>query len=143
VFMNVGVCPQSDCLWDELNTEDHIKLFSKIIGLSSMETEANLSFFLENMNLTEYRYRRAKELSGGNRRKLCAAIALIGGPSIILLDEPSSGLDPFARRKLLIALHSFVEYRNSAIIFTSHSMDEAEAICNKIGIRYLMLAKWC
>merc|ERR1711990_379350 len=87
------------------------------------------------MGLTEYADRYAGTYSGGNKRKLSVAIAMIGEPSIVFLDEPSTGMDPVARRFMweVIARLSTEEGRCS-IILTTHSMEEAEALCTRIGI---------
>jgi len=73
-------------------------------------------------------------LSGGNKRKLCVSLALIGGPNIQFCDEPSSGVDAIARRFLWNTLNNSLKLRNSAITLTTHSMVEAENLCHKIGI---------
>jgi ATP-binding cassette subfamily A (ABC1) protein 3 len=87
------------------------------------------------MNLTEFKDILSKNLSGGNKRKLSVAIALICNPPIILLDEPSTGMDPEARRYMWKIIHDISIYRKkSTIIMTTHSMEEAETLCEKIGI---------
>jgi len=73
-------------------------------------------------------------LSGGNKRKLTVAIALIGGPSIQFFDEPTSGVDPISRRFLWNTIKQGLRINESAVVLTTHSMDEAESLCNKIGI---------
>jgi ATP-binding cassette subfamily A (ABC1) protein 3 len=73
-------------------------------------------------------------LSGGNKRKLCVAIALIGNPQIILLDEPSAGMDPESRRFMWSVVGSIAQKKTSAVVLTTHSMDEAEALSTKMGI---------
>lgn len=81
--------------------------------------------------LKEFADKRCGDYSGGNKRKLCIGIALIGNPPLILLDEPTSGVDPLARRKIWDALSSIKQNIRSSIILTSHSMEECEALCNK------------
>lgn len=86
--------------------------------------------------MTEYRDKNAGTLSGGNKRKLSVAMALIGNPPVILLDEPSAGMDPEARRFMwgVIAKVS-QQQKHSGVIITTHSMEEAEALCTKMGIQ--------
>jgi ATP-binding cassette subfamily A (ABC1) protein 3 len=86
------------------------------------------------MQLTSYVNTKAINLSGGNKRKLCVSIALIGGPDLLFFDEPSSGLDPIAKRFLWNSLKDNLQKKNSSIVLTTHSMEEAETLCNKIGI---------
>lgn len=73
-------------------------------------------------------------LSGGNKRKVCVALALVGNPPIILLDEPSAGMDPEARRFMWSVVGQIAEKKTSAVVLTTHSMDEAEALSTKMGI---------
>ena len=78
---------------------------------------------------------RAENLSGGNKRKLNCAIALIGSPQVILLDEPTTGVDPFAKRLVWRAISQLSTVsQNSTVVLTTHSMEEAEALCPRIGI---------
>lgn len=86
------------------------------------------------MQLQEYMNFRAKTLSGGNKRKLCVTMALIGGSTIQFFDEPSTGVDPIARRFLWNTLTDSLKRRDSSIILTTHSMHEAESLCTKLGI---------
>jgi ATP-binding cassette, subfamily A (ABC1), member 3 len=84
--------------------------------------------------LEDHRHKSAGTLSGGNKRKVCVAIALVGNPPIILLDEPSAGMDPEARRFMWSVVAKIAENKTSAIVLTTHSMDEAEALSTKMGI---------
>jgi ATP-binding cassette, subfamily A (ABC1), member 3 len=76
----------------------------------------------------------SKTLSGGNKRKLCVAIALLGNPSVILLDEPSAGMDPESRRFMWSVVGRIAQKKSSAVVLTTHSMEEAEALSTKMGI---------
>ena len=87
------------------------------------------------MDLSDYIHSQAGQLSGGNKRKLQCAIALIGNPPIVLLDEPSTGVDPQAKRFMWTIISNISTLRKkSTVILTTHSMEEAEALCTKIGI---------
>jgi ATP-binding cassette subfamily A (ABC1) protein 3 len=77
---------------------------------------------------------KAGNLSGGNKRKLCVADALIGGTSITFFDEPSTGVDPIARRFLFQTLKNNVSLRDSAVMMTTHTIEEAELLCDRLGI---------
>jgi ABC-type multidrug transport system ATPase subunit len=87
------------------------------------------------MTLENHRHKTADTLSGGNKRKLSVALAILGNPSVVLLDEPSAGMDPKARRFLWdVILGIKKRSKRSAIVLTTHSMEEAEALSNKMGI---------
>jgi len=87
------------------------------------------------MNLEDHRKKLAGDLSGGNKRKLSVAMATLGNPPIILLDEPSAGMDPEARRFMWQVVANISQRdKNSAVIITTHSMEEAEALSTKMGI---------
>ena len=90
---------------------------------------------ISELDLEPHRNKRAGSLSGGNKRKLSVAMAIIGNPPIILLDEPSAGMDPEARRFMWTVIEKISQRdKNSAVILTSHSMEEAEALSTKMGI---------
>ena len=87
------------------------------------------------MDLSDFTHVNAGELSGGNKRKLQCAIALIGNPPIVLLDEPSTGVDPQAKRFMWTIISNISTLRKqSTVVLTTHSMEEAEALCTKMGI---------
>ncbi|KRX07798.1 P-loop containing nucleoside triphosphate hydrolase [Pseudocohnilembus persalinus] len=134
IYENVGICPQFDCIWESLNVEEHLQLFGRMKGLTGKNLNDSVEYFMQVMQLTDYRTRKSGKLSGGNKRKLCVALALIGGPDMQFCDEPSSGVDPIARRFLWNTLTNSIKLRNSSITITTHSMQEADSLCNKIGI---------
>ncbi|KAL0491421.1 hypothetical protein AKO1_009845 [Acrasis kona] len=125
---NMGVCPQSDRLWDNLTIRDHIKIYCKLRGQSTDQVDRIIGQF----HMDEYADKIVKECSGGMKRKLSVSLAFVGNPQLILLDEPSSGMDPSTRRQLWDHITSLVAGR--AIVLTSHSMEEIDALCNRIGI---------
>lgn len=134
IFQDVGICPQFDCLWDNLSPREHLFLFGRMKGLRGNALRQSVEYFLKTMQLDFFRETKAGNLSGGNKRKLCVADALIGGPDLLFFDEPSTGLDPIARRFLWNTLSQSLKSRNSSIILTTHSMIEAESLCDNIGI---------
>ena len=93
-----------------------------------------VDYFISTMQLSNYVNTKAKNLSGGNKRKLCVSNALIGGPDLLFFDEPSTGLDPIAKRFLWNSLKQNLQKKRSSIVLTTHSMEEAESLCFKIGI---------
>ena len=131
--MLIGYCPQFDCLNDTLSVEEHLKLYGALKGIPREILPKIVEETMQSIDLTKYRKQLAGKLSGGNKRKLSVGIALIGNPTAILLDEPSAGMDPQARKKMWKVLGK-VKQNNAAIIITTHSMEEAEALSDRMAI---------
>ena len=117
-----------------LTVEEHISFFAGLKGLQGNERQHLCDFYISQMQLAEYREVRAGKLSGGNKRKLCVTMALVGNPELVFLDEPSAGVDPIARRYLWNVLHSANQHKMRSIVLTTHSINEAESLCDRIGI---------
>jgi ATP-binding cassette subfamily A (ABC1) protein 3 len=132
--VGVGLCPQHNPLWDDLTTLEHLSVFAMIKGLSPDARQEQIDYFLAAAQLSTYSSVAAQYLSGGTKRKLCAANALIGGPTIQFFDEPTTGLDPLSRRYMWNLIKQGQKDRNAATILTTHSMAEAEGLCDRIGI---------
>ena len=129
---HLGVVTQNNSLWDRLSVEAHLKLFARLRGVPEDLVNQVVDGTIDQLELTPHRHKLSMRLSGGMKRKLCVAIALIGDPEVVLLDEPSAGLDPVSRRNLWSVILRTMSHR--AVILTTHSMDEAEALCKRIGI---------
>lgn len=125
----LGVCPQFDAM-DRLTVTEHLQFYSRIRGVE--HPTHNVDAVMQAVGLTQYANRMAEKLSGGNKRKLSLGIALMGNPAVLLLDEPSSGMDAASKRVMWRTLASVVPGRS--IILTSHSMEEADALANRAGI---------
>ena len=131
----IGYCPQYDAIFDYLTVYENLKFYGLIKGAKKEKLSLIIKSLIDLMNLKEFTNIKSGNLSGGNKRKLSVAIALICNPPIILLDEPSTGMDPEARRYMWKVIHNISIYRKkSTIIMTTHSMEEAETLCKKIGI---------
>ena len=131
----IGFCPQFDALFELLTAREHLQLYSRIKGIKECDIESVVNAKIREMGLTEYADRYAGTFSGGNKRKLSVAIAMIGEPSIVFLDEPSTGMDPVARRFMWDVISDIVTKREKcSVILTTHSMEECEALCTRIGI---------
>merc|ERR1719247_2722343 len=131
----IGYCPQHNPLIGILTVREHIEMFGQIKGLSGKELENARDLWVEAMDLKSHQWKLAGNLSGGNKRKLCVAIAMIGDPEVILLDEPSAGMDPEARRFMWNVIAEIANTRKQAtVVLTTHSMEECEALCNRITI---------
>ncbi|KAK8097945.1 ABC transporter [Apiospora kogelbergensis] len=126
---NLGVCPQFDAI-DSMTVLEHLRFYANIRGIP--DVKHNVRNVLRAVGLEAFATRMAHDLSGGNKRKLSLGIALMGNPSVVLLDEPSSGLDAAAKRIMWRTLASIVPGRS--ILLTTHSMEEADALANRAGI---------
>jgi ATP-binding cassette subfamily A (ABC1) protein 1 len=134
-FALIGYCPQCDALLDLLTTREHLELFARIKGVPESVVDALVMEKLRQLDLTSLEHKLAGTLSGGNKRKLSVAVSLIGSPPIVFLDEPSTGMDPVARRFMWDVIASVsTGRRDCSIILTTHSMEECEALCTRIGI---------
>ena len=130
LYQNIGLCQQEDILFSYLTVQEHLQYMMELKGSKSDEQQINL--FINGIDLVTKKDTMCKNLSGGEKRKLCIAIALIGNSKLVLLDEPTSGMDVIAKRKLWNFLKEFKN--DKIIILTTHSLDEAEYLGDRIGI---------
>jgi ATP-binding cassette subfamily A (ABC1) protein 3 len=128
----LGYCPQWDALIENMTAREHLELYARIKGVPELALPATVKASLEAMDLTQFANKLAQRLSGGNKRKLSVAIALIGSPPILFLDEPSTGMDPVAKRFMWSVIARVA--KAASIVLTTHSMEEVEALCTRIGI---------
>lgn len=128
-----GVCPQHDILFDQLTPKEHLYFFAAIRGIPEENIESEVKKTLKDCDLFESAGdTRVKNLSGGQKRKLSVGIAIIGDPKIIILDEPTAGVDPYSRR----ALWSILQHRKhgKVILLTTHFMDEADILADRKAV---------
>ncbi|KAL3640608.1 ATP-binding cassette sub- A member 2 [Castilleja foliolosa] len=128
----IGVCPQFDILWDALSGQEHLYLFASIKGLNPSSIKSVADKLLAEVKLTDDAKVRSCSYSGGMKRRLSVAIALIGEPKLLILDEPTTGMDPITRRHVWDVIENAKKGR--AIILTTHSMEEADILSDRIGI---------
>ncbi|XP_052462835.1 uncharacterized protein abca12 isoform X11 [Carassius gibelio] len=131
--INIGYCPQVDALDDLLTGEEHLYFYARIRGISKREIDRVVNYLLKKLELDYHRHNTSESYSCGTRRKLSTALALIGNPQILLLDEPSSGMDPRSKRHLWKIISEQVMGK-CAVVLTSHSMEECEALCTRLAI---------
>lgn len=127
----LGYCPQHNLLFNDLTVQEHLEFFSK---LKRNYDQAEIDSMLELINLADKKNAKSSTLSGGMKRKLSVAIAFIGGSKIVILDEPSSGMDPQARHSTWSLLQKFKKERSVTILLTTHFMDEADFLGDRIAI---------
>lgn len=128
----MGVCPQHDVLFDLLNAREHLDIFYDFKGGDPARKTQEIDSLIHDAGLSIDQRKNSHTLSGGNKRKLSVCIALCGNSRLILLDEPTAGMDLGARRNLWDMLKSYKKDR--IIILTTHYMDEADVLGDRIGI---------
>ncbi|XP_035141704.3 phospholipid-transporting ATPase ABCA7 isoform X2 [Callithrix jacchus] len=131
--LSMGYCPQSDAIFELLTGREHLELFARLRGVPEAQVARTAGLGLARLGLSWYADRPAGTYSGGNKRKLATAVALVGDPAVVFLDEPTTGMDPSARRFLWNSLLAVVREGRS-VILTSHSMEECEALCSRLAI---------
>eukprot|EP00897_Mesotaenium_endlicherianum_P001456 jgi/Mesen1/1338/ME000013S00825 len=134
VQRQIGYCPQFDPLLDLMTAREHLRLFARLKGVDEEEVEDAVQDVISAVGLEAHADRCAGTYSGGNKRKLSLAIALVGDAAVVLLDEPSSGMDPVARRAMWQIITRVASERGASIVLTTHSMEECEALCSRVGL---------
>lgn len=133
VRQRMGYCPQFDALLDHMTGREMLVMYARLRGIPERLIDACVENTLRGLLLEPHANKLVKTYSGGNKRKLSTGIALIGEPAVIFLDEPSTGMDPVARRLLWDTVARARE-SGKAIVITSHSMEECEALCTRLAI---------
>ncbi|XP_076548743.1 lipid droplet defective isoform X1 [Osmia lignaria lignaria] len=127
----VGYCPQSDALDGFLSPHQCLTIHGEVCGLSNVPKVVEST--LKRLDLLKYAHKRVNNLSGGNKRKLCTALSVMSPLPVILMDEPTSGMDP-ATKELVAKTITRMTKNQSCVILTSHSVAECENLCNRVGI---------
>ncbi|KMZ10903.1 phospholipid-transporting ATPase ABCA3 isoform X1 [Drosophila simulans] len=130
--MSLGICPQHNVLFDEMSVSNHIRFFSRMKGLRGKAVEQEVAKYLKMIELEDKANVASSKLSGGMKRKLSVCCALCGDTKVVLCDEPSSGMDPSARRQLWDLLQQ--EKVGRTLLLTTHFMDEADVLGDRIAI---------
>ncbi|XP_045158186.2 phospholipid-transporting ATPase ABCA1-like isoform X2 [Mercenaria mercenaria] len=133
VRQNIGYCPQFDALDPLLTGVEHLRFYARLRGIPESDVREVADWAIRRLGLLPHANKISTNYSGGNKRKLSTAISLIGNPSVIFLDEPTTGMDPGARRFLWDCINNIVKDGRS-VILTSHSMEECEALCGRLAI---------
>ncbi|CAF4160013.1 unnamed protein product, partial [Rotaria sp. Silwood2] len=134
VHQNLGYCPQFDALDSLLTAREHLYLYARLRGIKRKNIPFIIECLLKRLGLTLWADRPVKQYSGGNKRKLSTAISLIGNPSIIFMDEPTTGMDARAKRFLWNCILTLTRKDHKSVVITSHSMEECETLCNRLVI---------
>lgn len=132
IMNKIGYMAQSDALYNELTAEENIKFFASMYKLTKSKQKQRIAEVMELVNLSDHLKKQVKQYSGGMKRRLSLAIALIHEPLVLILDEPTVGIDPVLRKSIWDELYK-LNNNGTTIIVTTHVMDEAEK-CNNLGM---------
>jgi ABC-2 type transport system ATP-binding protein len=133
VRAKIGMAPQTLSLYDDLSGEENLAFFGKIYGLRGSNLRERVEWALDFAGLTERGGDKAKVYSGGMKRRLNLAIALIHDPPMLLLDEPTVGVDPQSRNAIFEKIQMMSD-SGKTIVYTTHYMEEAQRLCDRVGI---------
>ena len=131
----MGFVMQEDSFYETLTVRENLEFFAEMMGIPSGEKAARIKKLLQDMSLSDKADTLASRLSGGMKKRLNMACALVHDPKVILLDEPTVGLDPVVRKEIW-ALIERMHASGKTIIITSHYMDEVERLCQRVAIMY-------
>lgn len=133
VRRRIGVAPQAIALYDELTAAENLDFFATLYGLDRALRRTRTDHLLARVGLTDRARERVKDYSGGMKRRLNLAAALIHDPPLVLLDEPTAGVDPQSRNAILDIVRSLRD-EGRTVLYTTHYMEEAQRICDLVAI---------
>jgi ABC-2 type transport system ATP-binding protein len=129
----IGIVPQSLAVYENMTAYDNLNFFGKLYGLVGDELESRINCAFETVNLSERRKDRVKTFSGGMKRRLNIALALLHSPTLLILDEPTVGVDPQSRNAIFETLKK-LRADGCTILLTSHYLEEAQQLCDSVAI---------
>jgi len=129
----IGVSPQELALYEDLSALDNMVFFGRMVGLNGQEARVQSMAHLELMGLAERAKGKIAKFSGGMKRRINLAIALIGHPKLLFLDEPTVGIDPQSRNNIYETIENLRD-KGMTILYTTHYMEEADRLCDRIAI---------
>ena len=130
---NIGLVTQEITVFNDLSAVENLRYFGGLYGLKGAELDANVKEMLEFVGLSDRARKRPKTFSGGMQRRLNIACALVHKPKLVIMDEPTVGIDPQSRNHILESVKK-IAAKGTTVIYTSHYMEEVQAICNRISI---------
>ncbi|XP_056673212.1 ATP-binding cassette sub-family A member 9 isoform X2 [Monodelphis domestica] len=134
MFQFLGYCAQENTLWKNITVREHLELYAAVKGINKEDATAIISRLVDALTLKEYMKFPVNKLSPGIKRKLCFALSMLGNPAIVLLDEPSIGIDPEGQQQIWQAIRATFKKKERGAILTTHYMAEAEAVCDRVAI---------
>ncbi len=129
----IGVCPQELAFYPDMSAMDNLVFFGRMVGLGGTEARAQAMTYLELMGLTERAKGKLDKFSGGMKRRINLAIALMGHPQLLFLDEPTVGIDPQSRNMIYETIERLRD-GGMTILYTTHYMEEADRLCERVAI---------
>jgi ABC-2 type transport system ATP-binding protein len=129
----VGYVPQEIAIYPDLSATENLRFFGKLYGLGGRELDARVKEILETIGLADRAEERTEGYSGGMQRRLNIGLGLLNRPALLILDEPTVGVDPQSRNSILESVNRFSE-QGMAVLYTTHYMEEAERLCDRVGI---------
>lgn len=133
VKKEIGLVPQSIAVYKNFTAYENVKLFGELYGLRGKLLKGNIEEALEFVGLLEHKNKKVEEYSGGMQRRLNIACAIVHKPRLIIMDEPTVGIDPQSRNHILAAVKK-LNKNGTTVIYTTHYMEEVETLCSKIAI---------
>ncbi|KAI6075749.1 ATP-binding cassette sub-family A member 5 [Aix galericulata] len=130
----VGYCPQTNPLWPDITLQEHFEIYGAIKGMSQTDVKEVVKRISSALDLKDHLQKTTKKLGVGLKRKLCFALSMLGSPRVTLLDEPSTGMDPKAKQHMWRAIRAAFKNKERAAILTTHYMEEADAVCDRVAI---------
>ncbi len=130
---SLGVAPQAESLYGELTAEENLRFFGRLYGLEGKQLAERVAWSLDFAGLADRRRDRVSAYSGGMRRRLNLACALVHDPPVLLLDEPTAGVDPQSRNHLMSSIEALAE-EGRTILYTTHYMEEAQRLCDRVAV---------
>ncbi|XP_074080803.1 ABC-type organic anion transporter ABCA8-like isoform X2 [Macrotis lagotis] len=134
MFKSLGYCAQENSLWQNITVKEHLEVYAAVKGMDKEEATIIISRLADALRLQEYMQFPVKQLSSGITRKLSFALSILGNPDMVLLDEPSTGMDPEGQQQIWKAIRASFKNKESGAILTTHYMAEAEAVCDRVAI---------
>uniref|UniRef100_A0A8C5SLS5 ABC transporter domain-containing protein n=1 Tax=Laticauda laticaudata TaxID=8630 RepID=A0A8C5SLS5_LATLA len=130
----LGYCPQENALWSNLTMKEHLEIFAAIKGIRKDDATVAINQISQALQLRGHFKKTIKTLAAGLTRKLCFALSMLGNPTLMLLDEPTTSLDPKGKRLVWRAIQTMLQEKDEGVILTTHHMEEAEVLCDRVAI---------
>ncbi|XP_027626944.1 ATP-binding cassette sub-family A member 9 isoform X2 [Tupaia chinensis] len=130
----LGYCPQENALWPALTVKEHLEAYTAVKGLKKEDAKVAITRLVDALKLQDQLKAPVKTLSEGIKRKVCFVLSILGNPSVVLLDEPTTGMDPEGQQQVWQAIRATFRNTERGALLTTHYMAEAEAVCDRVAI---------